>query len=92
MIGRLLPPEVVAEEAFGDLPDIVSFPDEEAVIANAVDKRRREVTTGRSTRSTDCRRRIIPATRPRPRCRPHGHVSAQTREPNIGKQQVSVTG
>jgi hypothetical protein len=36
-----LPPEVVAEEAFGDLPDIVLFPDEEVVIANAVPRWRR---------------------------------------------------
>jgi 4'-phosphopantetheinyl transferase EntD len=47
VIGRIMPPEVVTEEAFGDLPDIVLFPDEEAVIANAVDKRRREYTTAR---------------------------------------------
>jgi hypothetical protein len=41
MIGDVLPPEVVAEEAFGDL-DVTLFPGEETVIANAVDKRRRE--------------------------------------------------
>ena len=47
MIGDILPPEVAAAEAFEDLPDVVLFPDEEAVIANAVDKRRREFTTAR---------------------------------------------
>jgi 4'-phosphopantetheinyl transferase EntD len=48
MIGDILPPKVVAEEAFGDLPDIVLFAEEEAVIAKAVDKRRREFTTARA--------------------------------------------
>jgi 4'-phosphopantetheinyl transferase EntD len=47
MIGEILPPEVAAEEAFGDLPDVKLFPAEEAVIAQAVDKRRREFTTAR---------------------------------------------
>jgi 4'-phosphopantetheinyl transferase EntD len=47
LIGDLLPPEVAAEEAFGDLPATL-FRDEEAVIANAVDKRRREFTTARA--------------------------------------------
>ncbi len=47
MIEDLLPPEVAAEEAFGDLPATL-FRDEEAVIANAVDKRRREFTTARA--------------------------------------------
>jgi 4'-phosphopantetheinyl transferase EntD len=48
MIGDILPPAVVAEEAFGDLPHVVLFPDEEAVIANAVDKRRGEFATARA--------------------------------------------
>ncbi|HEU5385058.1 MAG TPA: 4'-phosphopantetheinyl transferase superfamily protein [Streptosporangiaceae bacterium] len=48
MIGDILPPEVAAEEAFGDVPDIALFPDEEAAIARAVDKRRREFTTARA--------------------------------------------
>ncbi len=47
MIADILPPEVMAEEAFGDLPGVTLFPAEEAVIANAVDKRRREFTTAR---------------------------------------------
>lgn len=42
-----MPPKVVAEEAFGDLPDVTLFPDEEAVIAKAVDKRRNEFATVR---------------------------------------------
>lgn len=48
MIGDILPPEVVAEEMFGDLPDVTLFPAEEAVIANAVGKRRQEFTTVRA--------------------------------------------
>ena len=47
MIGDILPPNVAAEEAFGDLPETVLFAAEEAVIAKAVDKRRREFTTAR---------------------------------------------
>ncbi len=48
MIGDILPPEVVVHEAFGDVPDVVLFPAEEAVIAQAVDKRRREFATARA--------------------------------------------
>jgi 4'-phosphopantetheinyl transferase EntD len=52
VIGDILPPEVVAEEAFGDVQDIALFPEEEAVIAKAVDKRRREFTTARACART----------------------------------------
>jgi 4'-phosphopantetheinyl transferase EntD len=48
MITDILPPQVVATEEFGDVLDIVLFPEEEAVIAKAVDKRRREFTTARA--------------------------------------------
>lgn len=48
MIGDILPPEVAVAEAFGDLPDVTLFPGEEAVIANAVDKRRSEFATARA--------------------------------------------
>lgn len=47
MIGDILPPQVAAEEVFGDVPDVVLFAEEEAVIAHAVDKRRREFATAR---------------------------------------------
>jgi 4'-phosphopantetheinyl transferase EntD len=47
MIEELLRPPVVAVEAFADPPDGALFPEEEAVIARAVDKRRREFTTAR---------------------------------------------
>jgi 4'-phosphopantetheinyl transferase EntD len=48
VISDILPPQVAAQEAFGDLAPIELFPAEEAVIANAVDKRRQEFTTARA--------------------------------------------
>jgi 4'-phosphopantetheinyl transferase EntD len=48
MIACLLPPEVAAEEAFDDPPHVMLFPEEEAVIAKAVGKRRREFATARA--------------------------------------------
>jgi 4'-phosphopantetheinyl transferase EntD len=48
VIGDILPPQVAVAEEFGDVPDVVLFPEEEAVIARAVDKRRREFTTARA--------------------------------------------
>jgi 4'-phosphopantetheinyl transferase EntD len=47
MIDGILPPQVAVEEAFGDVPHVKLFPDEEAVIANAVEKRRNEFATAR---------------------------------------------
>ncbi|MDA3628855.1 4'-phosphopantetheinyl transferase superfamily protein [Saccharopolyspora sp. WRP15-2] len=47
MIERLLPSEVSCVETFTDPPDVELFPEEEAIIARAVGKRRREFTTGR---------------------------------------------
>ena len=41
----LRPAEVVAVEAPADPPGVTLFPEEEAVIAKAVDKRRREFST-----------------------------------------------
>ncbi|HEY4461399.1 MAG TPA: 4'-phosphopantetheinyl transferase superfamily protein [Streptosporangiaceae bacterium] len=48
MIDAILPAEVTAVEAFGDVPGGTLFPAEEAAIARAVDKRRREFSTGRA--------------------------------------------
>jgi 4'-phosphopantetheinyl transferase EntD len=48
MIGNILPPPVAVAEEFGDALDVALFPEEEAVVANAVDKRRREFTTARA--------------------------------------------
>jgi len=47
LLAGLMPPFVQAVEAFADTTDVVLFPEEEAHIANAVDKRRREFTTAR---------------------------------------------
>jgi 4'-phosphopantetheinyl transferase EntD len=47
MMGDILPSPVAVSEVFGDLADVVLFPDEEAAIVNAVDKRRREFTSAR---------------------------------------------
>lgn len=47
MIEEILPAAVAAEEAFDDPPDVVLFPEEEALLARAVDKRRREFATAR---------------------------------------------
>ena len=48
MIEEILPPAVAAAEEFGDRPDAVLFPAEQAVIGRAVERRRREFTTGRA--------------------------------------------
>jgi 4'-phosphopantetheinyl transferase EntD len=48
MLEEILPPQVVAVEAFGDLLDIVLFPEEEAALGRAVDKRRHEFITARA--------------------------------------------
>ena len=48
MIADILPPQVAVTEEFGDLPDVRLFPAEEAVIADAVDRRRREFATARA--------------------------------------------
>jgi len=48
VIGDILPRQVVVEEAFEDLPDVMLFPAEQAVIANAVAKRRQEFATVRA--------------------------------------------
>jgi 4'-phosphopantetheinyl transferase EntD len=47
VIADILPAEVIAVEAFDDPPGVVLFPEEEAVLARAVPKRRREFTTAR---------------------------------------------
>jgi 4'-phosphopantetheinyl transferase EntD len=56
MIEKILPADVAYAEAFTDPPDVALFPIEQAAISNAVEKRRREFTTGR-----DCARRALAA-------------------------------
>jgi 4'-phosphopantetheinyl transferase EntD len=52
VIDKILPAGVACAEAFTDLPGITLFPEEEALIARAADKRRREFTTGRGCART----------------------------------------
>ena len=47
MIEEILPPSVVVAEAFDDAEDAVLFPEEEAAVSAAVNKRRQEFTTAR---------------------------------------------
>jgi 4'-phosphopantetheinyl transferase EntD len=47
MIEQILPGGVVAVEVFDDPPGLVLYPEEEAVVARAVDKRRKEFAGGR---------------------------------------------
>jgi len=54
MIEKILPAGVAYAEAFTDPPDVVLFPEEEALLARAVDKRRREFATARG-----CARRAL---------------------------------
>ncbi|HVT68722.1 MAG TPA: 4'-phosphopantetheinyl transferase, partial [Trebonia sp.] len=56
MIEEILPTAAAFAEAFADPPDVVLFPEEEALVAAAVDKRRREFTTARQ-----CARRALAA-------------------------------
>ena len=48
MIEEILPAEVSSAEAFADPLGVILFPEEAALVARAVDKRRREFTKGRS--------------------------------------------
>ncbi len=56
MIEEILPACVASAEAFADPPDIRLFAEEAALVAAAVEKRRREFATGR-----DCARRALAA-------------------------------
>jgi len=47
VIGEILPPAAAFAEAFADPPGVVLFPEEEALVARAGEKRRREFGTGR---------------------------------------------
>jgi 4'-phosphopantetheinyl transferase EntD len=56
VIERILPVGVACAEAFGDSSEAPLFPAEEALLARAVEKRRREFTTARG-----CARRALAA-------------------------------
>ncbi|GAA0326684.1 4'-phosphopantetheinyl transferase superfamily protein [Actinoallomurus spadix] len=61
MIEELLPPEAVGEEAYEDAPATTLFPEEEALLVRAVDKRRREFTTVRACARAAFARLGVPA-------------------------------
>jgi 4'-phosphopantetheinyl transferase EntD len=48
VLEQIVPPRVAVAESFGDLPDAKLLPEEEAVIARAVPRRRREFAVGRA--------------------------------------------
>lgn len=83
MIEELLPPGVVAVEARSDPPDVVLFPEEEAELAQAVEKRRLEFTTVRHCARTALARlgiapvAILPGDRGAPQW-PAGIVGSMT--------------
>jgi 4'-phosphopantetheinyl transferase EntD len=52
LIEQILPAQAVGAEAFEDPPGVVLFPEEQALLARAVDKRRREFTTARACART----------------------------------------
>jgi 4'-phosphopantetheinyl transferase EntD len=52
VIAEILPATAACAEAFADPPDVVLFPEEEALVAAAVAGRRREFATARSCART----------------------------------------
>ncbi|MGQ0840564.1 4'-phosphopantetheinyl transferase family protein [Actinokineospora sp.] len=83
MIERILPAAVAAVEATDDPPDAVLLPAEVAVVAKAVDKRKREFTTVRHCARQALARLgrppapILPGERGAPQW-PHGIVGSMT--------------
>jgi 4'-phosphopantetheinyl transferase EntD len=61
VIEEILLPAAAAAESFGDMPGAALFPEEEAVIARAVAKRRAEFTTGRACARLALTRLGVPA-------------------------------
>ncbi len=61
MIDELLPPGAVAAEALSDPPEATLFPEEEALLRQAVQKRRLEFTTVRHCARTALGRLGVPA-------------------------------
>jgi 4'-phosphopantetheinyl transferase EntD len=83
MLGELLPACVSAVEAFEDPADTFLFPEEEAVVKAAVDKRRREFSTVRACARTALARLgsppvpLLPGDRGAPQW-PDGFVGSMT--------------
>jgi 4'-phosphopantetheinyl transferase EntD len=83
MLTEIVPPQVAADEAFGDPADAELFPEEEAVMARAVDRRRREFAAARACARAGLARLgvgpvpILPGTRGAPQW-PPGIVGSMT--------------
>lgn len=60
MLERILPASVAVAATRGDL-DVELFPEEEEIVANAVERRRREFTTARACARTALRQLGLPA-------------------------------
>jgi 4'-phosphopantetheinyl transferase EntD len=71
VIEEILPAGVASAEAFGDQPDVVLFPEEEASLSRAVSKRRQEFTTARG-----CARQAMAALGLPPAAVPRGERGA----------------
>jgi 4'-phosphopantetheinyl transferase EntD len=61
MIERILPPQVIAVESFGEDPNAVLLPEEYTVVARAAESRRREFATGRACARAAMARLGVPA-------------------------------
>jgi 4'-phosphopantetheinyl transferase EntD len=61
VIAEILPDKVVVEWMREDVVDAALFPEEERVVARAVEKRRREFTTGRACARAALARLAVPA-------------------------------
>ncbi len=62
MLEQLVPPPAATVEAFDDPQALFLYPEEEAIVARAVESRRREFTTGRScARAALARLGLLPA-------------------------------
>jgi 4'-phosphopantetheinyl transferase EntD len=62
LLEGLLPPSVISVETRDDRLDVELFPEEERVLGRAVDKRRREFTTGRACARQALARLGVPTT------------------------------
>ncbi|MFE4798006.1 4'-phosphopantetheinyl transferase [Streptomyces sp. NPDC056708] len=64
MIEQMLAAEVASHEVFEDPPGVVLLPEEEALVRNSIDSRRREFTTGRHCARNALARLGFPSDRP----------------------------
>jgi 4'-phosphopantetheinyl transferase EntD len=96
VIEKIVPGAVSSAEAFADPPDATLFPEEAAIVAKAVEKRRREFTTGRSCARSALGRLgmapapILPGERGAPQW-PLGIVGSITHCPGYGAAAVART-